>query len=346
MGLRHTQILMKCWRPKVGILRALIPKKSVPGKDKTHPCPPSADTCGTPSQRWWCPPILQGNWQTPGEILPIQVFLSTANHTVNVLHLGRPPASSVVGDIIPKSFECWSDTSHVAESFQVEIHPSGRVVCAGFNKAEFTNTGWGSSPKFCYVSLHGAVSHSVKGRNVQTSPQPCWNSGLALGEVLSDLEPYQTKSNFKSSFIAIHLWARILLHAYSNGKNRSIISAGEKCLVQGKQGQWRESTLLPTWKPAVAPSKSLSFRHSGWLLMNFETWRNQIVSQSRHVPHWGRLHKRLSWWHQSCLWICHMFGSAVSLVLLNAIFLWLTFRSEELLDRSLSQDLFTDLYDI
>lgn len=198
---------MNCWGPKVEISTAHNPKKSVPGKGNTHPC--------TPSKRCLWDNVLDVTVpsHTPRELLEhhtkswlSRVFLSTANYTVNVLCLGRSPTSSVNGEIIQRSFECWSDTSCVSESFKEEMHKSGGIVCVGFDKVEFTNTGWRSSPKFCYISPCVAVYHSVqKSRNVQTNPQPSWNSGLALGEVDSDLEPYQTESNFKSSFIAIYL---------------------------------------------------------------------------------------------------------------------------------------------
>lgn len=102
-------------------------------------------------------PYPKGTGKTPKEILPIQVFLSTANHTDNVLHLGRSLASSVDGERIPRS----SDTSCVAKPFKEKIHPSGGFVCIGFDKAEFTDTRRGPNPKFCYISLDGAPSHSV-----------------------------------------------------------------------------------------------------------------------------------------------------------------------------------------
>lgn len=106
MGLRHTQILMNCWRPKVGIFRALILKKSVPGKDNTRPCTLPADARGTVSRGDGALPYSKGTGKIPWEIPPVQVFLSTTNPTVYVLHLRRSPTSSVDGEIIPKSFEC------------------------------------------------------------------------------------------------------------------------------------------------------------------------------------------------------------------------------------------------
>lgn len=180
-------------------------------------------------------------------------FLKIPNHPC-VLHRVRFPTISMDGEITPRPSECWSDTNCIAEYFEMKIHPWRGALCVAFDKAEFTNTGWESPPKILFPYRMHSVQRSW---NAQTSPQTCWNSGLALGEVLSDSEPYQTKSNFMSSFTATCLWARTLLHAYSNDKNRSIISTGKKnvwCRASRDSGE--RSTLLPAWKPAVGSFKT------------------------------------------------------------------------------------------
>lgn len=78
--------------------------------------------------------------------------------TTHVLHLWLPTIS-VDGEITPRPFEGWSDTNCIAEYFKVKIHPWRGAVCGGFDKAEFTNTEWESTPKFCYISLNGALTH-------------------------------------------------------------------------------------------------------------------------------------------------------------------------------------------
>lgn len=122
-------------------------------------------------------PYSKGRDKTPQEILSVQVFPSTTNHTVNVLHPGRSPTSSVDGEKIPRSFERWSDTSCVAESSKEGIHSSGGDVCVGFDKAEFTNTMWVSSPKFCYISLVVQQLSQCKGAEL-------WRQMHSLVEIL------------------------------------------------------------------------------------------------------------------------------------------------------------------
>lgn len=76
-------------------------------------------------------------------------FLKIPNHPC-VLHRVRFPTISMDGEITPRPSECWSDTNCIAEYFEMKIHPWRGALCVAFDKAEFTNTGWESPPRFYF----------------------------------------------------------------------------------------------------------------------------------------------------------------------------------------------------